>query len=135
MLEESGIHLSYTSNIFYCPCGHEKREIFTTVCKIHPLNLVGFPRNYFASTSCCWAVADIICNHCLYLKTAMNFFVLKICVDEKLLPKNLELLPLEKYLMKKIPGDPIFYYCEKMNIVMEKRKEEKRLCKFGEGEG
>ena len=76
MLEEKGTRFSYTSNLFDCNCGSETHEVFATVCKIHPLNLVGFPRRYFAAATCyCWSVAkDVICNHCLYLAQSMNFF-------------------------------------------------------------
>ena len=78
-------------------CGSETHEVLAAICKIHPLNLVCFPQIYFAAaTYCCWSVAkDVICNHCQYLAQAMNFFVPKICLEENLVPKNLELLPIK----------------------------------------
>ena len=120
-LEEKGICFSYTSNHFDCNCGSETHEVFATVFKIHALNLIGFPQNYFATaTCCCWSVAkDVICNHCQYLPPAMNFFVPKICFEEKLIPKYLELLPIKTYLNKKLPGNPICYFLKKKNSFVQ----------------
>ena len=42
-LEEKRIHISYTGNNFDCLCETE-HEVVSTICPLHKLNLVSFPR-------------------------------------------------------------------------------------------
>ena len=90
-LEEKRIHISYTANSFDC-LRETEHEVVSIICPLHKLNLVSFPRNYFESANCsCVCInKDEICKHCQYLKTLMNFFVRKVCVEKKLLPKDLK---------------------------------------------
>ena len=67
--------------------------------------------------TCVFIKKDEICKHCQYLKTAMNFFVPKICVERKRLPKDFKVEKIDRYLIKKLPADPIFYFSKKINMV------------------
>ena len=66
MIDVKEIHISYTSNNFECSCGETEHEVFAIICPLHPLNFVGFSRDYFTSTNCrCVYVSkDAICNYC-----------------------------------------------------------------------
>ena len=117
-LEEKRIHISYTANSFDCLCEIE-HEVVSTICPLHKLNLVGLPRNYFESTncSCVFINKDEICKHCQYLKTSMNFFIPKICVAKKLLPRDFKVESIDRYLIKKLPTEPIFYFSKEINMI------------------
>ena len=117
-LEENGIHISYTANSFDCLCKTE-HEVVLTICPLHKLNFVGFPRNYFESKncSCVFINKGEICKHCQYLKTSMNFFVPKICIEKKLLPKDFKVKKVDRFLIKKLPADPIFYFSKEINMI------------------
>ena len=50
-----------------------------TFCSVNKMNMVGFARNYFASTNCsCEFVGkNDVCKHCLFLVESLNYFVVK----------------------------------------------------------
>ena len=117
-LEEKRIHISYTANSFDCLCETE-HEVISTIYPPHKLNLVSFLRKYFKSRncSCVFINKGEICKHCQYLKNSMNFFVPKICVEKKLLPKDFKVEKINQYLIKRLPADPVFWFSKEINMV------------------
>ena len=57
-------------------------------------NLVSFARNYFASAVCyCYQTdKNLVCRHCKQLFYDLNFDTMKICIREKDLMKEIELM-------------------------------------------
>ena len=117
-LEKKRNNISYAGNNFDCLCEAE-HEVVSTICPWRKLNLVPFSRNYFESTncSCIFINKDEICKHCKYLKASMNFFVPKIYVEKKLLPKGFKVEKIDQYLIKRLPADPVFYFSKEINMI------------------
>ena len=117
-LDRLNVNYTYASAFDECPCDVE-HKVFSTKCKTCRYNVVGFARHHFAYVvcSCCQTDKDLICNHCKQLLHAMNFSTIKVCVEEKDLPKEVVLMKIDKYLEMRLRADPVFFYSKEKNRI------------------
>ena len=98
-LDQLNVDYKYVFSFDDCLC-NTKCEVFTIRCKICRYNVVGFARNYFASVVCSCYQTDknLICSHCKQLLHALNFSTLKVCIKERDLPKEFDVMEIDNYL-------------------------------------
>ena len=106
----------YPFSDFHCSGEH---KVFAAKCNDCRYNLVGFSRNYFASVICsCYQTGrNFVCRHCRQLLHDLNFNKMKVCLNEKDVPKEFELLEIDKYLEMCLKTDPFFFYAKEKNRV------------------
>lgn len=114
-LETSDIE--FEKNIsFECSRSKEdKHKVFATIFSVCKHNMTGFSRNYFALVvcSCVNTARNLACKHSCFMFRSLNWYVLKICFEEKNISKHFELIEIDKHLFEKIAGDVIFHYDRK----------------------
>ena len=106
----------YPFSDFHCSGEH---KVFAAKCNDCRYNLVGFSRNYFASVICsCYQTGrNFVCRHCRQLLHDLNFNKMKVCLNEKDVPKEFELLEIDKYLEMCLKADPFFFYAKEKNRI------------------
>ena len=108
-LDQLNVNYTYNYSFSDCHCSGE-RKVFATKCNNCRYNLVGFAINYLASVICSFYQTDrnFVFRHCRQLLHDLNFNTMKVCLSEKDVPKEFELLEIEKYHEMYLKADPFF---------------------------
>ena len=109
------LNVKYKSS-FYFDVEH---KIFPAKCESCCYNVSGFARNYFPSINCsCQFInKDVACSHCRQLVHSLNSSTIKVCVETNDLPKDFNLIEINKCFEMYLKADPIFYYSKENNQI------------------